>query len=98
LYRADEPIIDDEQHRLGKLEKTFTDYQAQANGRFEQEVRLKELLARQAQLNAALDLDKSDAQASAPAEVTIQPPAELRQQESTPANAVRPISLPGPRP
>jgi hypothetical protein len=49
---------------LQRLDKTFTDYQAQANRPFEHEARLKELLARQAQLNAALDLDKSDAQAA----------------------------------
>ena len=53
--------------RAERLEKTLTDYQAQANRPFEHEARLKELLARQAQLNAALDLDKSDAQAAEPA-------------------------------
>jgi hypothetical protein len=46
------------------------DYQAQAQRPFEPQARLKELLARQAQLNAALDLDKSDAQA---AEATTEP-------------------------
>ena len=35
-----------------------------ANRPFEHDARLKELLTRQAQLNAALDLDKSDGQAS----------------------------------
>jgi hypothetical protein len=52
--------------RHKRLEKTFTDYQAQANRPFEHEAHLKELLTRQAQLNAALDLDKSDAQAAGP--------------------------------
>jgi hypothetical protein len=56
----------DEQRQLQKLGKTFTDYQAQAKRPFEHEARLKELLARQAQLNAALDLDKSDPQAAQP--------------------------------
>ena len=54
----------DEREQLQRLDKTLTDYQAQAQRPFEHEARLKELLARQAQLNAALDLDKSDAQAA----------------------------------
>jgi hypothetical protein len=43
------------------MEKKLTDYQAQANRPFELDARFKELLARQTELNAALDLDKSDA-------------------------------------
>jgi hypothetical protein len=54
-------IAADYQQQLQRLDKTLTDYQAQANRPFEHELRLKELLARQAHLNAALDLDKSDA-------------------------------------
>ena len=38
------------------------------NRPFEQESRLKDLLAQQAQLNAALDLDKGERQAAEPAE------------------------------
>jgi hypothetical protein len=49
---------------MQRLENTLTDYQAQAQRPFEHEARLKELLARQAQLNTALDLDKSDVQAA----------------------------------
>jgi hypothetical protein len=45
-----------------------TDYRAQANRSFEHESRLKDLLARQAQLNAALDLDKNETQVVPPAE------------------------------
>jgi hypothetical protein len=41
--------------------RLHNDYQAQAGRPFEHEARLKELLARQAQLNATLVLDKSDA-------------------------------------
>jgi len=66
-------VAADQQQRLQRLEKTLTDYQAQAQRPFEHEARLKELLARQAQLNAALDLDKSDAQA---AEETTRPDLE----------------------
>ena len=67
------------------------DYQAQAKQAFEHEARLKELLARQAQLNAALDLHKSDAQAAEPTtepdlETAALPgrtaPGQLRQERS----------------
>jgi len=40
-----------------RLGKTLTDYQAEANKPFDHETRMKDLLARQAKLNAALDLD-----------------------------------------
>ncbi len=76
----------------------FADYQAQAQRPFEHEARLKELLARQAQLNAALDLDKSDAQASEavpePDIETAAPPC--RTGSVTPG--VQPNSLPAPIP
>ncbi|MGO9056803.1 MAG: hypothetical protein ACLQU2_05360 [Candidatus Binataceae bacterium] len=62
--RALDRAAADEQQQLQRLEKNLSDYQAQAQRPFEHEARLKELLARQAQLNAALDLDKSDAQAA----------------------------------
>lgn len=71
--RALDKAAEDERRQTERLEKTLTDYQAQANRPFEHEVRLKELLAHQAQLNAALDLDKSDAQAAEPA---AEPPLE----------------------
>jgi hypothetical protein len=73
--RSLDKAAEDERHRIERLEKSLTDYQAQANRPFEHETRLKELLARQAQLNAALDLDKSDAQAAEPA---AQPDGEMR--------------------
>ena len=66
-------VATDEQQQLQRLEKTLTDYPAQAKRPLEHEERLKELLARQAQLNATLDLDKSDAQA---AEATTEPDIE----------------------
>ena len=50
------------------MEKSLADFQAQAGRPFEHEARLKELLARQAELNAALDLDKGERQAAAPAD------------------------------
>lgn len=42
--------------------KALADFKAQMDRPFEHEARLKELLVKQAQLNAALDLDKHDAQ------------------------------------
>jgi hypothetical protein len=46
----------------------LADYQAQANKLFDHEARMKELLGRQAQLDAALDLDKNETQIAPPAE------------------------------
>jgi len=43
------------------------DFQEQAGRPFEHEARLRELLARQAELNAALDLDKGERQIAPPA-------------------------------
>jgi hypothetical protein len=45
-----------------RQEKALADYQAQLGKAFEHEQRLKELLARQTELNAALDLGKNDHQ------------------------------------
>jgi hypothetical protein len=52
----------DEQHEIERQEKALADYRAQLGRPFEHEARLKDLLAKQAQLNACLDLDKHDAQ------------------------------------
>src|ERR1700728_513299 len=60
--RAFDRAAGEEQQRVEHLEKTLSDYQAQANRPFEHEARLKELLTRQTQLNAALDLDKGERQ------------------------------------
>ena len=56
-----------EKRDIGRQEKALSDYQAQMGRPFEHEVRLKELMAKQAELNAALDLDKHDAQVVADA-------------------------------
>ena len=50
----------EQQNRLARIEKELADYQLQANRPFEHEERLKQLLARQSELNASLDLDKGD--------------------------------------
>jgi hypothetical protein len=64
--RAVDKAADDERHRLERLEKTLSDYQSGQTAPFEHDARLQELLARPAQLNAALDLDKGDTQAVEP--------------------------------
>ena len=48
---------------LAHGEKALTEYRLQSEKSFEQEERLKELLAEQARLNALLDLNKDDKQA-----------------------------------
>src|SRR5205807_8128780 len=50
------------QSRVARAEKELVDYQAQADRPFEHEERLKQLLARQSELNSFLDLDKGDQQ------------------------------------
>jgi hypothetical protein len=57
----------DQQNRVARVEKELHDYQMQADRPFEHEGRLKDLLARQVELNALLDLDKGDQQGAAPA-------------------------------
>jgi hypothetical protein len=47
---------------VARIEKELADYQSQADRPFEHEERLKGLLARQAEINALLDLDKGDQQ------------------------------------
>jgi N12 class adenine-specific DNA methylase len=53
---------EDEQREVERQEKALADYRGQLGRPFEHEARLRELLAKQAQLNASLDLDKHDAQ------------------------------------
>ena len=53
---------EDEQREIERQEKALADYRAQLGRPFEHEARLKDLLAKQAQLNACLDLDKHGAQ------------------------------------
>ena len=53
---------EEEQHEIERQEKALADYRAQLGRPFEHEARLKDLLAKQAQLNACLDLDKHEAQ------------------------------------
>jgi N12 class adenine-specific DNA methylase len=59
-------LADDQRNRVARIEKELTDYQTQANRPFEHEEHLKQLLARQAEINSLLDLDKGDQQGAAP--------------------------------
>jgi hypothetical protein len=56
----------DQRNRCARIEKDVADYREQADRPFEHEERLKELLGRQAELNALLDLDKGDQQGAGP--------------------------------
>jgi len=60
--RSLEKVATQQQERADYLQKTLTDYQAQANRSFEHGTRLKELLVRQEQINSLLDLDKGERQ------------------------------------
>jgi len=86
VLRKFEDFRDQDMNQIERDEKALADYRVQADKPFEHEAKLKELVARQAQLNAALDLDKSDKQAAQveDAEVEARSPSfvERVQQES----------------
>jgi len=69
--RALDKSLADERARLARAEKMLADFEEQLGRPFEQEARLKELVAKQAELNAALDLDKGEQQVAAPAEAEV---------------------------
>ena len=73
--RSLDKALEDERERAARAEKTLVELQDQADRPFEHESRLKELLYRQAQLIAALDLDKGESQA-APADAEAIPEAD----------------------
>jgi N12 class adenine-specific DNA methylase len=60
--RALDRRAQDEREDIERQEKALAEYQSQLGRPFEHERRLKELLAKQAELNAALDLDKNERQ------------------------------------
>ena len=67
--RALDKSVMEEKEREARCEKMLADYQEQLGKLFEHESKLKDLLARQAELNASLDLDKGERQVAPPAEV-----------------------------
>jgi N12 class adenine-specific DNA methylase len=77
--RGLDKAVADERDRAARAEKMLGDFQGQAGKPFEHEARLKELLGHQAELNAALDLDKGERQIAPPAggeEVVAGPQSE----------------------
>jgi len=64
--RSLDRLAGEQQNRVTSIEKELADYQQQADRPFEHDERLKQLLARQAELNSLLDLDKGDQQGAAP--------------------------------
>ena len=65
--RGLDKAVADERERAARAEKMLGDFEAQSGKPFEHEARIKELLGRQAELNAALDLDKGERQIAPPA-------------------------------
>ena len=64
--RSLDKLAADQGNRVARIEKELVDYQLQADRPFEHEERLKQLLARQAEIDSLLDLDKGDQQGAAP--------------------------------
>ena len=62
ILRSLDKRAEEEQRAIERQEKAQAEYTAQLGRPFEHEARLKDLFAKQAQLNAALDLDKHDTQ------------------------------------
>jgi N12 class adenine-specific DNA methylase len=62
LLRHLERRAEQEREDIARQEKALSEYQAQLGKAFEHEARLKELLLKQAELNALLDLDKNERQ------------------------------------
>jgi len=60
--RALDRLAEEEKARIEREEKALADYLAQSGKAFEHEQRLKDLTAKQSELNAALDLDKHEHQ------------------------------------
>jgi hypothetical protein len=67
--RALDKSLMEEKEREARCEKMLADYQEQLGKLFEHESKLKNLLVRQAELNAPLDLDKGARQVAPPAQV-----------------------------
>ena len=77
VLRSLDRKAEEEEREIGRNEKALCDFKAQLGRPFEHEARLRDLLSQQAQLNAALDLDKSEAQAA------LEPSASEERQAAT---------------
>jgi len=60
--RSLDKAVEDERDRAVRAEKMLDDFSEQAGRPYEHEAKLKDLIIRQAQLNALLDLDKGEQQ------------------------------------
>jgi N12 class adenine-specific DNA methylase len=60
--RGLDKALEEERANLARAEKSLADYQEQLGKGFEHEARLNELIRRQVELNAVLDLDKNERQ------------------------------------
>ena len=72
----------EQQSRVTRIEKELADYRVQADRPFEHEERLKQLVARQSELNSLLDLDKGDQQGAAPVTDKNEPENERTESSS----------------
>jgi N12 class adenine-specific DNA methylase len=78
-------LVEEEQQEIERQGKALADYRAQLGRPFEHEARLRDLLAKQAQLNACLDLDKHEAQ-------IVDEPREEPDEGAVSSAARRPVS------
>jgi len=84
VLRSLDKLAEQEQERAARFAKNLADYREQADKPFEHEVRLKTLLARQTELNAALDLDKNERQIAPAVEEDVEPESDVLQNPSIP--------------
>jgi hypothetical protein len=100
MLRSLDRRAEEEQHAITGEQKTLADYLTQLNRAFEHADRLKELLVKQGELNALLDLDKSDVQTVAEtagvAKPTPVPFDEQEQREPKQGPPPLPIAVPVP--
>ena len=82
VLRSLDRRAEDERENIQQREKTLADYRTQLNRPFEHTEKLKELVLKQAELNALLDLDKHDPQAVGD---TPEPPKDDSSVSSAPA-------------
>jgi hypothetical protein len=74
--RSLERAAEREREQFQQLEANLTAFRVELAKPFEHEARLRELLLKQTELNAALDLNKNDVQAAAPDHLEDQPASD----------------------
>lgn len=91
VLRSLDKLGEQEQERAARFAKNLADYREQADKPFEHEACLKTLLARQTELNEALDLDKSERQIAPTMEDDIEPGGDVLQ---SPPSLPEPSGIP----